>query len=257
MVFHPAIRTIGPFRGAISSGDRSPRVWHSPPRPRSWPRAESDGNPPPTRAVKTSSHASARWTSPSRCRPTRTTRRSTPTSSRSRAHSSSTTGSSTSGSASLKDFGKKYGVEVKYETFYNMEQAIQKFQTGEVDYDVFFPTIDYIPKLVAAKLIQPLNHDYLPNINEPVARDAGSVLRPGVAVHASVHDLHHRHGVADRHRSDGGRGRRVDVQPVRDLLERGLRGEGRDLRRLPRGPLARDVPRPRRPDEPRRERRRR
>ena len=53
----------------------------------------------------------------------------------------------------LNDFSKKYDVEVKYETFYNMEQAIQKFQTGEVDYDVFFPTIDYVPKLVAAKLI--------------------------------------------------------------------------------------------------------
>jgi spermidine/putrescine transport system substrate-binding protein len=64
----------------------------------------------------------------------------------------------------LKDFGKKFGVEVKYETFYNMEQAIQKFQTGEVDYDIFFPTIDYIPKLVAAKLLQPLNHDYIPNL---------------------------------------------------------------------------------------------
>jgi spermidine/putrescine transport system substrate-binding protein len=64
----------------------------------------------------------------------------------------------------LKDFGKKYGVEVKYETFYNMEQAIQKFQTGEVDVDVFFPTIDYVPKLVAGKLIQPLNQDYTPNI---------------------------------------------------------------------------------------------
>jgi spermidine/putrescine transport system substrate-binding protein len=64
----------------------------------------------------------------------------------------------------LKDFSKKYDVEVKYETFYNMEQAIQKFQTGEVDVDVFFPTIDYIPKLVAAKLIQPLNHDYIPGI---------------------------------------------------------------------------------------------
>ena len=45
-----------------------------------------------------------------------------------------------------------------------MEQAIQKFQTGEVDVDVFFPTIDYLPKLVAAKLIQPLNHDYIPNL---------------------------------------------------------------------------------------------
>jgi spermidine/putrescine transport system substrate-binding protein len=45
-----------------------------------------------------------------------------------------------------------------------MEQAIQKFQTGEVDVDVFWPTIDYIPKLVAAEYIQPLNHDYLPNL---------------------------------------------------------------------------------------------
>ena len=64
----------------------------------------------------------------------------------------------------LRSFGKKYGVEVKYETFYNMEQAIAKFNSGEVDYDVFFPTIDYLPKLSAAKLIQPLNHDYLPNV---------------------------------------------------------------------------------------------
>jgi len=73
----------------------------------------------------------------------------------------------------LRDFGKKFDVEVKYETFYNMEQAIQKFQTGEVDVDVFFPTIDYIPKLVAAKLIQPLNHDYLPNVTNlwPVMQD--------------------------------------------------------------------------------------
>src|SRR4026209_877992 len=30
----------------------------------------------------------------------------------------------------LRDFGKKYDVEVQYETFYNMEQAIQKFQSG-------------------------------------------------------------------------------------------------------------------------------
>ena len=65
--------------------------------------------------------------------------------------------------AVLKDFGKKFGVDWKYETFFNMEEAIQKFQTGQVTADVFFPTIDYVPKLAAAKLLQPLNHDYLPN----------------------------------------------------------------------------------------------
>ena len=93
-----------------------------------------------------------------------------------------------------------------------------------------------------------------PEHQEPLAGDAGPVLRPGVAVHRAVHDLPHRHGVADRHRAGGGRGRRSDVEPVRDLLERRLRRQGRDLRRLSGGPVARDVPGPRGPDEPRRDR---
>ncbi len=65
----------------------------------------------------------------------------------------------------LKDFGEEYGVEVVYETFYNMEEAIAKIQTGQVTFDVFFPTTDVIPKMVAAKLAQPLNLDYIPNLS--------------------------------------------------------------------------------------------
>jgi spermidine/putrescine transport system substrate-binding protein len=62
------------------------------------------------------------------------------------------------------EFGKEFGVEVQIETFYNMEEAISKIQTGQVTFDVFFPTIDEVPRLVAAGLIQPLNHDYIPNL---------------------------------------------------------------------------------------------
>lgn len=64
----------------------------------------------------------------------------------------------------LKQFGEKYGVEVEYTTFYNSERAIERIRTGELDVDVYFPTYDYLPRLVAAKLMQPLNHDYIPNI---------------------------------------------------------------------------------------------
>lgn len=64
----------------------------------------------------------------------------------------------------LNDFGEKYGVEWEYIPFYNLEDGIAKFETGEADFDVFFPTIDYLPGLVARKLIQPLNHDYLDNV---------------------------------------------------------------------------------------------
>ena len=142
----------------------------------------------------------------------------------------------------LKDFGKKYDVEVKYETFYNMEQAIQKFQTGEVDVDVFFPTIDYIPKLVASKLIQPLNQDYIPNIKNlwPVMQDpyydqGSQYTVPYTIYHTG---MAWRTDIVPMEVEDVP----SDVEPLRDLLERRLRGQGRDLRRLPGSALARDVP---------------
>jgi spermidine/putrescine transport system substrate-binding protein len=68
----------------------------------------------------------------------------------------------------VKDFEKEYGVEVEITTFYNMSEAISKLRAGGIDFDVFFPTIDVLPKLVAAKLLQPVNHDYLPNLDANV-----------------------------------------------------------------------------------------
>jgi spermidine/putrescine transport system substrate-binding protein len=64
----------------------------------------------------------------------------------------------------LKEFGEMHGVEVEYTTFYNSETAIERIRSGELDVDVYFPTYDYLPRLVAARLMQPLNHDYIPNI---------------------------------------------------------------------------------------------
>ena len=68
----------------------------------------------------------------------------------------------------LKDFEKEYGVEVELNTFYNLEEATRKVRTGEVQYDVFFPTAEVIPKFVAGKLFQPLNLDYIPNLEKNV-----------------------------------------------------------------------------------------
>ena len=46
-------------------------------------------------------------------------------------------------------------------TFTNMDEAVAKLQAGQKA-DVFFPTIDVLGKLVAADLLQPLNHELLP-----------------------------------------------------------------------------------------------
>ncbi len=67
-----------------------------------------------------------------------------------------------------KAFGKKYGVQVNVTNFTNMEEAIGKLSTGAVDFDVFFPTIDYLDRLVAGKLLAPLNYSYIPNLHANV-----------------------------------------------------------------------------------------
>jgi spermidine/putrescine transport system substrate-binding protein len=64
----------------------------------------------------------------------------------------------------LRAFEDEYGVEVEWTTFNNMEEGIQKLISGQVQADVFFPTTDYIARLVERQLLQPLNHELIPNI---------------------------------------------------------------------------------------------
>jgi spermidine/putrescine transport system substrate-binding protein len=64
----------------------------------------------------------------------------------------------------MKDFGKKFNCKVELTTFNNMDEAMAKLRTGQLNFDIFFPTIDVMGQLVEGKLIQPLNHSYIPNI---------------------------------------------------------------------------------------------
>ena len=68
----------------------------------------------------------------------------------------------------LKDFAKEYKVDYELSNFYNTAEAMNKIRTGQVDFDVFFPTPDLIPKLVAAKLLQPINQAYVPNLKRNI-----------------------------------------------------------------------------------------
>jgi spermidine/putrescine transport system substrate-binding protein len=70
----------------------------------------------------------------------------------------------------LKDFGKEYGVKTQLSTFSTMDEAVAKIASGAVEYDVFFPTPDRISPLVLGKTLQPLNHDYIPNLQNTIWR---------------------------------------------------------------------------------------
>jgi spermidine/putrescine transport system substrate-binding protein len=59
----------------------------------------------------------------------------------------------------------KYNVKVTVSTFNDTDEAITKIRTGAVPYDIYFPSYDQISRLVAARLIRPLNHSYISNIS--------------------------------------------------------------------------------------------
>lgn len=64
----------------------------------------------------------------------------------------------------IRGFEREAGVEVRVSTFYDMNQAISKLRTGAVRPDVFVPTLEVLGRLVVAGLIQPLQHELLPNL---------------------------------------------------------------------------------------------
>jgi spermidine/putrescine transport system substrate-binding protein len=64
----------------------------------------------------------------------------------------------------LKDFEEQFEVKVEYTTFNNMEEGIQKISSLQIQPDVFITDIDKLNKLVEARLLQPLNHELIPNL---------------------------------------------------------------------------------------------
>jgi spermidine/putrescine transport system substrate-binding protein len=67
--------------------------------------------------------------------------------------------------AVVKSFCKKYDCKYSVTTYNTMEEALAKLSSGELKFDVFFPTVAVLGQLIAGKLIRPLNHSYIPNIS--------------------------------------------------------------------------------------------
>jgi len=70
--------------------------------------------------------------------------------------------------ACLNHFGKKYNCNVQLTTFNTMDEAISKLRNDpSLTFDVFMGvTVDVLGQLIESKLIQPINHSYIPNITQ-------------------------------------------------------------------------------------------
>jgi spermidine/putrescine transport system substrate-binding protein len=61
-------------------------------------------------------------------------------------------------------WAKELGVKVEITTFATMDEAIAKISSGAAQFDLFFPTPDRLERMVLAKQLQPLNREYVPNL---------------------------------------------------------------------------------------------
>jgi spermidine/putrescine transport system substrate-binding protein len=68
--------------------------------------------------------------------------------------------------ACVNSFAKKYKCKVEVTTFNTMNEALSKLRSG-LKFDVLMgATVDVLGDLIESKLIQPLNHSYIPNITQ-------------------------------------------------------------------------------------------
>ena len=64
----------------------------------------------------------------------------------------------------VNSFAKKFKCKVQITTFNTMNEALSKLRSG-LSYDLLVgATVDTLGQLVGTKLVQPLNHSYIPNI---------------------------------------------------------------------------------------------
>lgn len=59
---------------------------------------------------------------------------------------------------------RKYDVKVRLSTYNDQNEAVAKLRAGTTPFDIYLPSYDWIGKLVVGGLVRPLNHDYIPNI---------------------------------------------------------------------------------------------
>lgn len=70
--------------------------------------------------------------------------------------------------AVIKDFEKKYDCNVSLTYFSTLDEGLAKVTSGTTQFDVYFPAFEYLVELVAGKILQPLNHSYIPNLDRNI-----------------------------------------------------------------------------------------
>jgi len=67
--------------------------------------------------------------------------------------------------AVMKNFGKKHNVSVEVTPYNNYDEMLAKIRQPGQSFDLVFPGPSVLSKMVYAELLQPLNHSYIPHLD--------------------------------------------------------------------------------------------
>lgn len=68
------------------------------------------------------------------------------------------------GPDTLSDFTEATGIDATMDLFADNDELFAKLKEGNPGYDVIVPTNDYVERMIAADMLEPLDHDKIPNI---------------------------------------------------------------------------------------------
>lgn len=83
------------------------------------------------------------------------------------------------GETTLDDFKKAAGIEVTMDLFADNDELFAKLKEGNPGYDVIVPTNDYTERMIAAKMLMPLDHAKIPNIKNVAKTFMNAKFDPG------------------------------------------------------------------------------
>jgi len=79
----------------------------------------------------------------------------------------------------IPNFEKEFGVKVIFDTYPGNEHLLAKLQAGGARYDVVFPTHNFVPVHIGQGLLEPLDLENIPDLNNSMSRFLDTSVDPG------------------------------------------------------------------------------
>ncbi|MCH8037764.1 MAG: spermidine/putrescine ABC transporter substrate-binding protein [Proteobacteria bacterium] len=79
----------------------------------------------------------------------------------------------------IPNFEEEFGVKVIFDTYPGNEHLLAKLQAGGARYDVVFPTHNFVPIHIGQGLLEPLDLENIPNLNNSMSRFLDTSVDPG------------------------------------------------------------------------------